>query len=466
MDIDASIFRSYDIRGAVGRTLTSDAVRSIGRSFGTEALRRGHRKCVLGGDVRLSTPSLRTKLTEGVRSTGLDVVDIGVVTTPIMYFAAESLGEGAGLMITGSHNPPQDNGIKMVLEHRALMADEIQSLRLRIRNEDYALGRGKFSTQDISDRYIERVSTEIEICRPLKVVGDFGNGCAGIHTPIVLERLGCELIPLYARPDGRFPNHHPDPARPENVSALRSAVLTTRADVGIAFDGDGDRLGVLDERGRQIWPDRLLMLLAEAVLRDSPQKTPVVFDVKCSSNLRRVIESLGGTPVMCRTGHTWTKARMRETEAPLGGEFSGHICFADRWNGTDDATYAACRLLELVASSEHPASALFDRFPNWQSEPELLLEVSESDKFRIVDELVHRSSKLQGCVTAIDGVRIDQTDSWALVRASNTAAHLSLRFEGRTSDDLARTRSRMLQELVEIYPALRAQFRLRSMSNS
>ena len=450
--IDPTIFRAYDIRGLVDSSLTSDAVCSIGQAFGTEARERGHTACVLGGDVRPSTSSIREALLAGLSKSGLDTIDIGTVTTPMVYFASHHLGTGAGLMITGSHNPPEYNGIKSVLNSKALTSSEIQALRQRIESSSFQEGNGVVTSTDILDTYTNRIVEDIQLQRPLRVAADFGNGCAGISTPMLLQRLGCELIPLYEKPDGTFPNHHPDPARPENMASLIETVKSSRCDLGIAFDGDGDRLGVVDDRGNLIWPDRLLMLFATRILNEVETNQHIVFDVKCSALLSRVIANCGGVPVMCRTGHSWLKARMAELGAPLGGEFSGHICFADRWIGCDDATYAAARLLELLSASSHTSSTLFDRFPSWVTEPELLIPVPEENKLPIVEELQRKALTLGGKVTELDGLRADFSDGWALVRASNTMPALSLRFEGENSEALHRIREQVFELLRTVCP--------------
>lgn len=451
-NIDSSIFRAYDIRGVVGSSLTLEATFSIGLAFGTESQERGHATCVLGGDVRPSTPAIREAMLDGLSKSGLNTIDIGTVTTPMMYFASRQLGTGAGLMITGSHNPPEYNGIKLVLNSQALTANDIQALRQRIESGSFQKGNGAVTHTNIADIYAKRITEDIQLIRPLRIAADFGNGCAGINTPMLLERLGCELIPLYENPDGAFPNHHPDPTRPENLASLIKAVKSSRCDLGVAFDGDGDRLGVVDDQGRLIWPDRLLMLFANHILAKTEANKHIVFDVKCSALLGQVIKSCGGVPVMCRTGHSWLKARMAELGASLGGEFSGHICFADRWIGCDDATYATARLLEILSASTDAASTLFDQFPSWITEPELLIPVEETNKFQIIEELQGRASILGGCITDLDGLRADFADGWALVRASNTIPALSLRFEGQNLESLSRIRERILLTLLSVYP--------------
>lgn len=436
------IFRAYDIRGVVGETLTADIVHRIGRAFATEARAAGCGRVAVGGDGRDTTPMLREALCRGLMDSGADVVDIGVVPTPLLYYATHALGTGTGIMITGSHNPAAYNGLKMMIGGATLAEERIGALRARIERGDYAAGAGRRETRDgIIDDYIRRVAADTRIERPLKVVADCGNGVAGLVAPQLLRALGCETIPLYEDVDGAFPNHHPDPAEEANLADLIAAVADTGADLGIAFDGDADRLGVVTERGEIIWPDRALMLLGRDIVRRNPGAR-IVFDVKCSRHLPALIRELGGDPVMCRTGHSHIKAEIRDRGALLGGEFSGHICFAERWYGFDDALYSAARLLELLAREQRGAHEVFADFPAAVTTPEIKIETTESAKFAIMDALARSGDFGDGAVTRIDGIRVDYADGWGLVRPSNTSPVLSLRFEADSGAALERIRER------------------------
>ena len=427
----AEIFRAYDIRGVVGETLTERAVYQVGRAFAAEALQHHQSSAVVGGDGRTTTPALRRALHRGLREGGLHVTDIGCVPTPLVYFATHVLGTGTGIMITGSHNPPEYNGLKMMIAGTALAEERIRRLRQRIERGDFSSGAGEFATMDVVDRYIERVAGDVAIAQPpqaLKVAVDCGNGVAGLVAPQLLSALGCEVIPLYADVDGAFPNHHPDPAEAANLSDLVRAVRVQRADVGIAFDGDGDRLGVVTDRGDIIWPDRAMMLFARDILARNPG-AGIVFDVKCSRHLPALIRASGGRPIMWKTGHSHIKAKIRTDGALFGGEFSGHLCFADRWYGFDDAIYSAARLLEVLAAAGRAAHEVFADLPAAVATPEIKVATTETAKFEIVRRLAAEADFGPGALHDIDGVRVDYADGWGLVRASNTSPVLSLRFE-------------------------------------
>ena len=449
------IFRAYDIRGVVGDTLTADAVYGIGRAFATLALGLGQRRAVVGGDGRHSTDALRCALEGGLRGGGVDVVDIGVVPTPLLYYATHVLETGAGVMITGSHNPTEYNGLKMVLGGQTLAGDAIQRLRAVVESGRFSTGEGRSTRQDVTDRYIADVVSGTQARRPLKAVVDCGNGVAGLVAPRLLQEMGCEVVPLYAEMDGDFPNHHPDPAVAANLADLIAAVHRNGADLGLAFDGDADRLGVVTERGDIVWPDRLMMLLCRDVVTANPGAT-VVFDVKCSRHLDAVVRDLGGSPIMCRTGHSHIKAKIRETGAALGGELSGHICLADRWYGFDDALYCAARLVELLAAERRCASAVFADFPDALATPEIKVPTTEQRKFDVIEELVENAvfDTDTATVTAIDGIRVDYPDGWGLLRASNTGPMLSLRFEADNEQALDRIQAIFDTALVAIDPSL------------
>ncbi len=440
----AEIFRAYDIRGVVGDTLTSDAVYWIGRAFAAEALAAGEQRVAIGGDGRDSTPALRTALLRGLRAGGLTCTDIGCAPTPLLYYATHVLGTGTGVMITGSHNPPEYNGLKMMIGGGTLSEDRIQDLRKRIERRDFATGAGISAntdvpdrTVDLTDRYVDEVTRDVTLARALKVVVDCGNGVAGLVAPRLLADLGCAVTPLYAEVDGTFPNHHPDPADPANLVDLIAAVKREAADIGLAFDGDGDRLGVVTGKGEVIWPDRTMMLFATDVLARNPGAT-IVFDVKCSRHLPVLVRECGGEPIMWRTGHSHIKAKIQASGALLGGEFSGHLCFADRWYGFDDASYAAARLVEILAATERSADDVFAELPTAVATPEIKIATDEEAKFDIMRRLGESPAFDGGTVNTIDGIRVDYPEGWGLVRPSNTSPMLTLRFEADKASDLDR----------------------------
>ncbi len=455
--IDPGIFRAYDIRGLVGRNLTEDIVRLIGRAYAAEAKDSGQTRIVIAYDGRHSSPALKKALADGLIAGGLEVIDTGQVPTPLLYFATHELGTGAGVMITGSHNPSDYNGLKMVLGGRALAGNAIARLKARIDEGIFSRGQGSSSRTDIAEDYIARVVGDIEIVHPLEVVVDCGNGVAGRIAPQLLRALGCEVIELYCDIDGAFPNHHPDPADPANLEDLLAAVRSEGADCGLAFDGDGDRIGLVTPGGRIVWPDVLMMLLAKDIVARNPGAR-IVYDVKCSHRLGELVRQLGGEPIMCRTGHSHIKAKLRESGALLGGEFSGHICFSDRWYGFDDALYAAARLLEILGSGElHNGSvdAVFAEFPETCSTPELKIETTETRKFEIIEALRRQADFGVGRVTDMDGFRVDYSDGWGLIRASNTSPMLTLRFEADDAPALARIRETFAAQLHDVDPSLK-----------
>ncbi len=472
--LPASIFRAYDVRGVVGDTLTAGIVRRIGRAIGAEAHRRGVRTLVLGRDGRHSSPELLDALTRGVRESGRDVIDVGRVPTPLLYFATEHLGTGSGVMVTGSHNPPEYNGLKILLAGESLHGDAIQGLKRRIEEDDpgtgtgvdagidaasatvAVTGRGGLRSAEVIEDYIHRVHEEIPAGSgrdARKIVIDCGNGAAGDVAPRLFRTLGHDVVELYCDVDGDFPNHHPDPSVPANLRDLIAAVRAHAADLGLAFDGDGDRLGVVDGEGTIIWPDRQMMLFAGDVLANHPG-AEVVFDVKCSNLLPAMIEKLGGRPVMSKTGHSFIKTRLRQTGAPLAGEMSGHIFFADRWYGFDDALYAAVRLVRILTGLGEPASRVFARFPSASGTPELRLRVGEGGQARWVEALLADDHFPDAKKTTIDGLRADFADGWGLVRASNTEPSLVLRFEGADDAALERIKGEFRRALLSVDPSL------------
>lgn len=457
MDVPDSIFRAYDIRGVVGDTLTEEVVYDIGRALGSEAFARGQQTVLVGRDGRLSGPRLAESLSNGLRDAGRDVIDIGMVPTPVLYFATHYLNAGSGVMVTGSHNPPEYNGLKMVLKGDTLAEDDIQSLKRRIQKGDFTRGNGTLERQDIVGDYIETIVGDVTVARPLNVVVDCGNGVAGVAAPRLLRALGCNVTELYCDVDGSFPHHHPDPSQPENLQDLIRAVQTQGADIGLAFDGDGDRLGVIDAAGHTIWPDRQMMLYARDVLSRNPG-AQIIFDVKCSRNLSRDIAQHGGRPMMWRTGHSLIKRKMKETGALLAGEMSGHIFFKERWFGFDDALYTAARLVEILAKENRPPREVFAALPDAVATPELRIELPEGTQQTFMNKLLEQAEFEGAALTTIDGLRADFQDGWGLVRASNTTPALILRFEANNRAALERIQSVFRALLVQVDPDLRIPF--------
>jgi phosphomannomutase len=454
MQVSASSFKAYDIRGVVGRDIDEAFAEHLGRAFGTEALHLGERAVAVGRDGRVSGPRLAAALIRGLTSTGLDVVDIGAVTTPMLYYVAATRAEhgcSSGIQITGSHNPKDYNGFKMVLAGKAIYGDEIQGLRRRMEAENYASATGRSAPMDMLPEYRHRIAADCKLARPMTIAVDSGNGIPGASAPGVLRALGCDVIELYSEVDGDFPNHHPDPSKPENLADLIRTVQTTDAELGLAFDGDGDRLGVVTKDGQIIYPDRQLMLFATDILKRHAG-APIIFDVKCTQRLAPVIRQAGGTPLMWKTGHSLVKAKLRETGAPIAGEMSGHIFFAERWYGFDDATYTAARLLEILSRSKDP-SAVLNALPTSFSTPELNVACAEGEPRRVVQELLERS-EFPGAseIITIDGLRVDYEDGFGLIRASNTTPVLVLRFEGHTPEALERIQNELMTALRLVKP--------------
>ncbi|PRY63090.1 phosphomannomutase [Vreelandella songnenensis] len=454
MDVPASIFRAYDIRGIVDKTLSESTAEWIGRAIGAEAAARGEQSVIVARDGRLSGPALQAALIRGLTAAGRDVIDIGMVPTPVLYFATHTLSESrSGVVVTGSHNPPDYNGFKIVLAGETLSGEAIRALFTRIESNDLTSGQGSVRTLDIRATYLARILDDVHVKRPLKAVVDCGNGVAGELGPQLIEQLGVATTALFAEIDGSFPNHHPDPGKPENLQDLINKVQETGADIGLAFDGDGDRVGVVTPRGRMIYPDHLLMAFATDMLSRNPGAR-VIFDIKCTGNLARVIEEAGGEPEMWRTGHSLIKARMQATNAQLAGEMSGHIFFKERWYGFDDGLYAAARLLEILALYHEDADAFFDRFPQDPSTPEINIPVSDEEKFGLIEALAREGDFGEGIKTTLDGIRVDYPDGWGLCRASNTTPALVLRFEGKSIEALARIRERFAAALARVAPTL------------
>ena len=457
MHFDASIFKAYDIRGVVGRTIDDVFAEHLGRAFGSEALALGEKAVAVGRDGRLSGAALVAALARGLASTGLDVVDLGAVTTPMLYYVAATRaahGCTSGIQVTGSHNPKDYNGFKMVLAGRAIYGEDIQKLRRRIEAEAYATGRGRSAAMDIVPEYSHRIASDAKLARPMKIVVDSGNGIPGASAPAILRALGCGVRELYSEVDGNFPNHHPDPSKPENLAELIETVRSTDAELGLAFDGDGDRLGIVTKDGQIIYPDRQLMLFAKDVLARN-RGASVIFDVKCTQRLAPAIRAAGGVPVMWKTGHSLIKAKMKELGAPLAGEMSGHIFFKERWYGFDDATYTAARLLEILSRSADP-SAVLNELPTSFATPELNVPCAEGEHHALIERL-RTTAKFPGAldVITIDGLRAEYDDGFGLIRASNTTPVLVLRFEGQTQAALERIRARFMAVLHEVKPDAR-----------
>ncbi|MCX4159920.1 MULTISPECIES: phosphomannomutase/phosphoglucomutase [Paraburkholderia] len=443
--ISQSIFKAYDIRGVIGKTLDADTARSIGRAFGSEVRAQGGDAVVVARDGRLSGPELIAALSDGLRSAGVDVVNVGMVPTPVGYFAASVPLALAGgerridscIVVTGSHNPPDYNGFKMVLRGAAIYGEQIQALYQRIVDDRFETGSGSYADYDIADVYLARIVGDIKPARPIKIVVDTGNGVAGGLAPKLFKALGCELVELFTEIDGTFPNHHPDPAHPENLQDVIKALKETDAEIGFAFDGDGDRLGVVTKDGQIIYPDRQLMLFAEEVLSRN-KGAQIIYDVKCTRNLAKWVRDKGGVPLMWKTGHSLVKAKLRETGAPLAGEMSGHVFFKDRWYGFDDGLYTGARLLEILSKVNDP-SALLNSLPNSHSTPELQLKLEEGENFELIARL-QKSATFTGAdeVVKIDGLRVEYPDGFGLARSSNTTPVVVMRFEADNDAALSR----------------------------
>lgn len=433
-----TIFREYDIRGVADAELTSEGVIGLGRALGTYLRRAGARSVTLGHDARLSGPRLRDALRDGLLATGCDTVDLGMVPTPVLYHAVTRSGGGAGVMITGSHNPPEYNGFKTMLGGGTLHGEAIQELYRILCDGAFLTGEGRAASADAIPAYVEEVTAQFRFARRIKVVFDAGNGAAGPTLSLMLQRLNVEAEPMFFEPDGRFPNHHPDPTVEENLAALKAQVTATGADLGIAFDGDVDRIGAIDERGRVIWGDMLMLIFGREILTRKPGAT-FIGEVKCSQVMYDELRRLGGNPIMYKTGHSLIKAKMKETQAELAGEMSGHMFFADRYLGYDDALYAACRLIEIVADSGRPLSAQTAGLPEMICTPELRVDCPDERKFDVVERIREHFEQRYETI-GIDGVRVLFPEGWGLVRASNTQPVLVLRFEASSPERLAEYR--------------------------
>lgn len=451
MHYPKEIFKAYDIRGIVGKTLTPSVAEGIGQALGTEAAERGQKAIVIGRDGRLSGPELSQALAKGITKSGIDVIDIGLVATPMVYFATHHLGTGSGVMVTGSHNPPEYNGLKMVLAGETLSGDTIQRLYARCESGNFRHGAGKYETANIENAYLERIASDVKLARPLKIAVDCGNGSPGAYAPKLFRMLGCEVEELYCDVDGNFPNHHPDPSHLENLTDLIEALKNGDAEIGLAFDGDGDRLGIVTKDGSIIFPDRQLMLFASDVLSRNPG-AQIIYDVKCTRNLSPWIENHGGIPVMWKTGHSLIKSKMKETGALLAGEMSGHIFFKERWYGFDDGLYAGARLLEIL-SRESDMEKTLHALPDSVSTPELQIRLKEGENYELI-------SKLQATavfdhpvnIIKLDGLRVEYDDGFGLARSSNTTPVIVLRFEADNEGALKRIQEDFRRAILQERP--------------
>lgn len=443
------VFRAYDIRGVIDEKFDEHAFYTIGKAVSLRLEELQRKEIFLACDGRLTSPSLAAALKAGLLDSGIDVIDLGAVPTPVMYYAIHTKGIDSGLMVTGSHNPSNYNGIKLVLVGKTLVQSDMDILYSFVQNQNFRKGTGKSSTLSVVDSYQARVTESLNLQRPLKVVVDCGNGISGNIVPAVLKQLGCEVIPLYCEIDGTFPNHHPDPTEEKNLVDLKKLVLETQADLGLAFDGDGDRLGVVTNKAQVIWPDRLIMYYSRDILKRLPGE-PIVFDVKCSSLLAKEIEKAGGVPKMCPTGHSIVKSIMKSTNAPLAGEMSGHLFFKDGWYGFDDALYSACRLLQLVSQSHLSISQQFDSIPDSINTPEIKIPVSEDMKFSIMQQFLDNADFSDAVMLRIDGLRVEFDQGFGLLRASNTTPCLVARFEAKDIESLETIKQRFKSELLKV----------------
>ncbi len=454
--IPKEIFKAYDIRGIVGKTLTPEIVESIGHAVGSEAAKRNQKTVCVGYDGRLSGPALASALSRGIRLAGIDVINLGLVATPVVYFAAHHLNTHCGVMVTGSHNPPDYNGLKMVLAGETLSGEAIQGLRLRIEENNLTTGEGKESDYYIDDEYIAKISDHIKLARPMKIAADCGNGVAGAFAKKLYEALGCQVEELFCEVDGNFPNHHPDPSVPDNLVDLIDTLKTGDAEIGLAFDGDGDRLGVVTKEGNIIYPDRQLLLFAEDVLKREPGAT-IIYDVKSTRNLAPWIKARGGNPLMWKTGHSLVKAKMKETGSALAGEMSGHVFFKERWYGFDDGLYSGARLLEILSRFDDP-SAILNNLPDSVSTPEQHINMKEGEPHALIAKIKQTATFENAEVLTIDGLRVEYADGFGLMRPSNTTPVIVLRFEADNETALKRIQDTFRSVILAAAPEAKLPF--------
>lgn len=435
MKVNSEIFRAYDIRGIVDEDLTEEITFFLGKAIGTFIQLQGRNSVITARDGRISGDRLQREFQKGVLSSGCNVLDVGKVPTPLLYFTTFVSDISDGVMLTGSHNPKNYNGLKIVLDKQSTTSEKINEIKSIVFDKKFIDGKGKLSFLNIKEQYLEKVKEKINIKRSLKVCLDCGNGIGGVIAPEAFKLAGIELIELFSEVDGDFPNHHPDPSNPKNMEDLQSKVIETGSDLGIALDGDGDRVGLIDNKGNIIYPDKYMMLLVEDIL-SKHKKGSIVYDVKCSTSLEKIISDLNGTPVMSRTGHSYIKSKIKETDALLGGEMSGHIFFNDDWYGFDDAIYSALRIIEVISKKNISSNKIFKKYPSFFSTPEINISIPDQIKFKLIDEIKTYIKSTRYKYIDIDGVRLESKAAWGLVRASNTSPNIVLRFEGQTEKDL------------------------------
>ena len=448
MAINEDIFRAYDIRGIVETALTPDAVTQIGQAFASEARAKNRDTVVIGRDGRLSSPELASALSDGLRAGGCNVIDVGMVPTPVLYYATHKLETGTGIMVTGSHNPPQYNGLKMLIAGNTIYGDGIKSLYQRIVDGHLDSGDGNYEQVDVIPAYIDIITSDIQLARPLNIAVDCGNGVAGVLAVDLFSRLGCDVTELYCDVDGTFPNHHPDPSKPENLDDIRQAIAKHALDLGLAFDGDGDRVGIIDDKQNIIWADRQMMLYAADVLERKPG-AQIIFDIKSSTNLAKFIEQHGGEPLMWKTGHSFIKAKMKETGAELAGEMSGHIFFKERWFGFDDGLYSAARMLEILSRRNQSSSEVFAELPDSVNTPELQIMFEEGEHYAFMEKFKQQADFDNAEIITIDGMRVNYPQGWGLIRPSNTTPCLVLRFEADSQAALDEIQHKFRQEILK-----------------
>jgi len=457
MTITEDIFRAYDIRGVVETALTPDAVQQIGQAFATEALSQNQKTVVIARDGRLSSPELARRLSEGLRAGGCDVIDIGMVPTPVLYYATHKLKTGTGIMVTGSHNPPQYNGLKMLIAGNTLYGDGIKALYHMIAEGRVNKGEGKYIEKDMVPEYLDTIVNDIKLDKPLAIAIDCGNGVAGVLATELFTRLGCNVTELFCEVDGTFPNHHPDPSKPENLIDLQNSMKQNALDIGLAFDGDGDRVGILDDKQNIIWADRQMMLYSADVLKRKPGAL-IIYDIKSTTNLESYIKNLGGVPLMWKTGHSFIKAKMKETGAELAGEMSGHIFFKERWFGFDDGLYSAARMLEIISQHDESTSAIFEALPDSFNTPELQINFDEGQHYKFMNKFIDQAEFEDAEIITIDGLRVNYAEGWGLIRPSNTTPCLVLRFEANNEDTLAEIQNTFREQILSVDNSLKLPF--------
>ncbi len=457
MTISEDIFRAYDIRGVVENALTPDAVQQIGQAFATEALSQNQKAVVIARDGRLSSPELARRLSEGLRAGGCDVIDIGMVPTPVLYYATHKLKTGTGIMVTGSHNPPQYNGLKMLIAGNTLYGDGIKALYHMIAEGRVSNGEGSHIEKDMVPEYLDTIVNDIKLDKPLDIAIDCGNGVAGVLATELFTRLGCNVTELFCEVDGTFPNHHPDPSKLENLIDLQNAMKHNALDIGLAFDGDGDRVGILDDKQNIIWADRQMMLYSTDVLKRKPGAL-IIYDIKSTTNLESYIKNLGGVPLMWKTGHSFIKAKMKETGAELAGEMSGHIFFKERWFGFDDGLYSAARMLEIISQHDESTSAIFEALPDSFNTPELQINFDEGQHYKFMDKFINQAEFENADIITIDGLRVNYAEGWGLIRPSNTTPCLVLRFEANNEATLAEIQNTFREQILSVDNSLKLPF--------